>query len=183
MQRWAGRLRRRQSGCGTRVGITIKAIRTVVSLPLENGPIVADRRRADCCLLADVSIPLVRRRYEGAEGQFHRLDVAWDAARADRTLYNHTPLTGRTYDRTMALDPIVSLAVALAESPGACACLLGAGVSVDAGVPTGWAIFRDGLRRLYRLDTESDHEPEDPELDEWLRATGRGGSAIHRYST
>ena len=71
------------------------------------------------------------------------------------------------------LDPIVSLAVQLAEAPGACACLLGAGVSADAGVPTGWAIYRDGLRRLYRLETESAEAPEDDALDAWLESTGR----------
>ena len=74
-----------------------------------------------------------------------------------------------TYRRVVPLDPIVSLSVALAEAPGACACLLGAGVSVDAGVPTGWGIFRDGLRRLYRLETEMEESPGDEQLDEWLR--------------
>jgi len=67
------------------------------------------------------------------------------------------------------LDPIVSLSVALAEAPGACACLLGSGVSVDAGVPTGWGIFQDGLRRLYRLETETEESPGDEQLDKWLR--------------
>jgi hypothetical protein len=73
----------------------------------------------------------------------------------------------------MPLDPIVSLAVQLAEAPGTCACLLGAGVSVDAGVPTGWAIYRDGLRRLYRLENKTSDTPEDKELDAWLETTGR----------
>ena len=69
----------------------------------------------------------------------------------------------------MPLDPIVSLSVALAEAPGSCACLLGSGVSVDAGVPTGWGIFQDGLRRLYRLETETAGSPGDEQLGEWLR--------------
>ena len=48
------------------------------------------------------------------------------------------------------LDPIVSLSVALAEAPGTCAFFLGAGVSRDAGVPTGYEVMRDGLRRLHQ---------------------------------
>lgn len=73
----------------------------------------------------------------------------------------------------MPLDPIVSLSAALAEAPGSCACLLGAGVSVDAGVPTGWGIYRDGLRRLYELETGHASSLSEPELDEWLEDHGR----------
>lgn len=77
------------------------------------------------------------------------------------------------YGCAVPLDPIVSLSVAIAESPGAIACLLGAGVSVDAGVPTGWSIYRDGVRRLYRLENATEETPGDDELDGWLAATGR----------
>lgn len=76
------------------------------------------------------------------------------------------------YRRDVPLDPIVSLAVALAEAPGACACLLGAGVSVDAGVPTASGIRQDGLRHLYRLDSGDDANPDDEQLAEWLREQG-----------
>lgn len=76
------------------------------------------------------------------------------------------------YRRVVSLDPIVSLAVALAEAPGACACLLGAGVSVDAGVPTAWDIRQDGLRRLYRLETGGDDVPESERLEGWLGEHG-----------
>jgi hypothetical protein len=75
----------------------------------------------------------------------------------------------------MPLDPIVSLSVALAEAPGACAVLLGAGVSKDAGVPTAWEIRQDGMRRLYRLETCSEDTPRDDDLDEWLREHGHDG--------
>ena len=76
------------------------------------------------------------------------------------------------YRRVVPLDPIVSLAVALAEAPGACACLLGAGVSVDAGVPTAWDIRQDGLRRLYRQETGGDDVPESERLEGWLSEHG-----------
>jgi hypothetical protein len=70
------------------------------------------------------------------------------------------------------LDPIVSLSVALAEAPGSCACLLGAGVSVDAGVPTAWGIYEDGLRRLYELQAGNVDSLTEQQLNEWLKANG-----------
>ncbi len=72
----------------------------------------------------------------------------------------------------MPLDPIVSLAVALAEAPGTCACLLGAGVSMDAGVPTAWEIRQDGFRRLYQHENGAEETPSDEQLAEWLRGQG-----------
>ena len=72
-----------------------------------------------------------------------------------------------------ALDPIVSLSVALAEAPGTCAFLLGSGVSRDAGVPTGWEIMRAGLHRLHQLETSSAEQIDDETLDMWLRETSR----------
>lgn len=73
----------------------------------------------------------------------------------------------------MPLDPIVSLAVALAEAPGTCAFLLGSGVSRDAGVPTGSEIMRRGLQRLYQLEQVSAEVPDDAGLDAWLAETDR----------
>jgi hypothetical protein len=70
------------------------------------------------------------------------------------------------------LDPIVSLSAALAEAPGSCACLLGAGVSVDAGVPTAWGIYEDGLRRLYELQTGNADPITAQQLNKWLKANG-----------
>lgn len=72
----------------------------------------------------------------------------------------------------MPLDPIVSLSVALAEAPGSCACLLGAGVSVDAGAPTAWDIRQEGFRSLYRQETGSDETPTDEQLTDWLKEQG-----------
>lgn len=72
----------------------------------------------------------------------------------------------------MPLDPIVSLSAALAEAPGSCACLLGAGVSVDAGVPTAWGIYKDGLRRLYELQAGNADPLTEQQLNEWLETNG-----------
>jgi hypothetical protein len=54
---------------------------------------------------------------------------------------------------TRALDPIVSLSVAIAESPRSYAFLLGSGVSRDAGVLTGTDVFWRTVGALYRLET------------------------------
>lgn len=71
-----------------------------------------------------------------------------------------------------ALDPIVPLSVALAESPGSYAFFLGSGVSRDAGVPTGGEVLREALRDMQRLDTnEETDSPED--LQAWLERSGR----------
>jgi hypothetical protein len=74
---------------------------------------------------------------------------------------------------SVPLDPIVSLAVALAEAPGTCAFFLGSGVSRDAGVPTGQQIMREGLRRLHQLETETSEPASEAELDAWLAETDR----------
>jgi hypothetical protein len=70
----------------------------------------------------------------------------------------------------VALDPIVSLSVALAEAPGTCAFFLGSGVSRDAGVPTVGEIMRAGLRSLYQLET-GEVEDGDEAFEAWLRDT------------
>jgi SIR2-like domain len=70
------------------------------------------------------------------------------------------------------LDPIISLSVALAEAPGSCVCLLGAGVSADADVPTAQDILRDGLRALYRLETQTERDPSKEALAAWLKENG-----------
>jgi hypothetical protein len=49
---------------------------------------------------------------------------------------------------TIEIDPIDSLALTLHHSPGVQALLLGSGISRSAGVPTGWEITLDLIRRL-----------------------------------
>jgi SIR2-like domain len=72
------------------------------------------------------------------------------------------------------LDPIVSLAVAIAESPGAYAFLLGAGVSRDAGVPTGGEVLKFALNDLYRLNHPDTRPPDEETLAAWATETGYG---------
>lgn len=75
----------------------------------------------------------------------------------------------------MALDPIVSLSVAIAEGPGSYAAFLGSGVSVDAGVLTGSAVMWKAVAELRRM-TDEDAEPVDQGgLAEWLAASEHAG--------
>ncbi len=74
----------------------------------------------------------------------------------------------------MALDPIVSLSVAITEAPGSYAVFLGSGVSRDAGVPTGSEVLWQAVGELYRLENATAETPDRRGLEEWLKATGRG---------
>lgn len=63
------------------------------------------------------------------------------------------------------IDPIHSLAFSIQAKPGVYAVLIGSGVSRTAGIPTGWEVTLDLIRKLARLDGE-DAAP-DPEA--WFR--------------
>ena len=49
------------------------------------------------------------------------------------------------------IEPILSLALAVQSNKGVYALLLGSGVSRAAGVPTGWEIAEDLIRKLALL--------------------------------
>ena len=53
------------------------------------------------------------------------------------------------------IDPTVSLAFAMHSNPGAYAALIGSGVSVGAGIPTGWQVVLDLISKLARVLGES----------------------------
>ena len=53
------------------------------------------------------------------------------------------------------IDPRVSLAFAMHSNPGAYAALVGSGVSVGAGIPTGWQVVLDLISKLARALSES----------------------------
>jgi len=62
------------------------------------------------------------------------------------------------------IDPLLSLAFSVYSSKGVYALLLGSGVSRTSGVPTGWEILEDLMRKLAHLENE---EPAD--LHAWYR--------------
>ena len=49
------------------------------------------------------------------------------------------------------IDPTVSMAFALHSNPGAYAALIGSGVSVGAGIPTGWQVVLDLISKVARV--------------------------------
>jgi hypothetical protein len=75
----------------------------------------------------------------------------------------------------VALDPIVSLSVAIAEAPGSHAFLLGSGISREAGVPTGEQVLWQAVGELYRLENTTTDTPGRDGLAGWLAESGREG--------
>lgn len=73
----------------------------------------------------------------------------------------------------MPLDPIVSLAVAVAEAPGCCAFLVGSGISRDAGVPTGMEVFWRAVGDLYKVEEKTSEVPDLEALKRWLESKER----------
>lgn len=57
------------------------------------------------------------------------------------------------------LSPELSLALGMASSPGVYAVLVGSGVSRSAGIPTGWEVEKDLIRRLATAE-RADPEPD-----------------------
>jgi hypothetical protein len=57
---------------------------------------------------------------------------------------------------TNAFDPLVMLATGVHAKPGAYAVLLGSGVSTGAGIPTGWGVVQELVRRAAAA-----HDPDD----------------------
>jgi hypothetical protein len=79
------------------------------------------------------------------------------SARFDRTMSNRLSFAGSVAE--VALDPATALASILASSPGTYALLIGSGVSRSSGIPTGWEISIDLIRRVASADGQ---EPDDP---------------------
>lgn len=52
------------------------------------------------------------------------------------------------------VDPIISLAFSVHANKGVYAVLLGSGISRSAGIPTGWDVVEDLIRRVARLYEE-----------------------------
>jgi len=62
----------------------------------------------------------------------------------------------------LLIDPLIPLAISMQASPGVYAVLLGSGVSRSAGIPTGWEVQLDLIRRVATLEKENaGSDPED----------------------
>jgi NAD-dependent SIR2 family protein deacetylase len=64
------------------------------------------------------------------------------------------------------IDPLVSLAFAMHSRKGVYAVLLGSGVSRSAGIPTGWEVVLDLIRKLAHVQGESS----EPDPVAWYQA-------------
>lgn len=67
----------------------------------------------------------------------------------------------------MINDPLLKLAFSLEANHGVYALLLGSGISRDAGIPTGWDIVLDLIRRFAAMRGEDPG----PDPDNWYRQT------------
>lgn len=67
----------------------------------------------------------------------------------------------------MASDPLTRLALAMATDPGVYALLLGSGVSTSAGVPTGWGVQVDLMRKVARAENAEVDEGDGEALAAW----------------
>jgi len=69
----------------------------------------------------------------------------------------------------MHIEPELRLAIALHNSPGVYALLLGSGLSSAAGIPTGWQVILDLIRQL--AAAQNVHFANDEETEAWYRET------------
>lgn len=59
------------------------------------------------------------------------------------------------------IDPLLSLVHSIQSNPGVYALLIGSGLSRSAGIPTGWEVTLDLVRRVAKLDgADSGSDPE-----------------------
>jgi hypothetical protein len=65
---------------------------------------------------------------------------------------------------TSGVDPRVALATSMHAAPGMYAVLVGSGLSTAAGIPTGWQVVQDLIRRVAVADGVNCEEvKDDPE--------------------
>jgi hypothetical protein len=81
--------------------------------------------------------------------------VRWSSS--TRTWWRACATVGAVTSTVNVLDPLVMLATGVHAKPGVYALLLGSGVSTGAGIPTGWGVVRELVRRAAAA-----HDPGDP---------------------
>src|SRR4051812_46525618 len=71
------------------------------------------------------------------------------------------------------IDPLVQLAFNVQSNPGVFAVLLGSGISRSSGIPTGWEVVLDLVRKLAAAEGENcEPDPEAWYLARYGRAPG-----------
>jgi hypothetical protein len=72
------------------------------------------------------------------------------------------------------LDPQLALALGISASPGAYAMLLGSGTSTAAGIPTGWEVVCDLIRRVAALHGPEELHEAQADPVRWWTSQGQG---------
>lgn len=67
------------------------------------------------------------------------------------------------------LSPLTMLAMSMQAQPGVYALLLGSGVSTGAGIPTGWGIVKDLIRRAAAIEDPASVQDAVRDPEEWWR--------------
>jgi hypothetical protein len=73
----------------------------------------------------------------------------------------------------LGIDPLLGVALALHNTRGGYALLLGSGLSSAAGIPTGWGIVEDLIRRVAAAESEEARRAADADPAAWYRARYR----------
>ncbi|WP_217134115.1 SIR2 family protein [Leucobacter chinensis] len=76
-----------------------------------------------------------------------------------------------------SLSPLTTLTTGMHAQPGVYAVLLGSGVSTAAGIPTGWGVVRDLVRRVAATANKSDDDAAQSAWDDpegWWKEHGEG---------
>jgi hypothetical protein len=73
---------------------------------------------------------------------------------------------------TAGVDPRVALATALQAAPGTYAVLVGSGLSSAAGVPTGWQVVQDLVRKIARAEGVDEDTLGDTPETWWMKTRG-----------
>ena len=72
------------------------------------------------------------------------------------------------------LDPTLALALGVVASPGVYALLLGSGTSTAAGIPTGWGVVSDLIRKVATLQGDQEARAAEADPEGWWASQGHG---------
>jgi hypothetical protein len=72
--------------------------------------------------------------------------------------------------RALSIDPLLALALALQSTPGGYALLVGSGISRAAGVPTGWEVVEDLIRRVATAEDRTSLTDAEASPASWYRS-------------
>jgi hypothetical protein len=69
---------------------------------------------------------------------------------------------------TRGIDPRIALSSSIEAAPGVYAILVGSGMSTAAGIPTGWQVIQDLMRRVALSESAQLNELDESIEDWWM---------------